>query len=285
MNKKNLIAIVASVGLTLFFACNQSLPEDVFPSPKKNEKTGKWGFVYEGKTIIKYKFDDADDFSSGLARVGLGEKWGYIDKKGKEIIPLKYDFASIFSDDVAKVGLDGKYGFIDKTGKEIIQLIYEEIYDFKEGLAKVLLNGKYGFIDKTGEEIIPLKYDDVGDFTNGLIKVKESGTYSYVDKTGKTNIPNNGIFGIINFSNKNVRFKAISETSFHSVALTDGQNTYEAWLMDMLAIFSLTKGTELALSFNVPTDFSPTKIRFKTTYDRKSEVYFNIMTSEWENKE
>ena len=180
-----MIVIVASVGLTMFFSCNQSLPEDVFPSPKKNEKTGKWGFVYEGKTIIKYKFDDADEFSSGFARVGLDGKWGFIDKKGKKIIPLKYDFASIFSDDVAKVGLDGKYGFIDKTGNEVIPVKYELIGEFTEGLAKVGLNEKYGFIDKTGKEIIPLKYEEVGDFKNGFVKVMNKGKYSYIDKTGK----------------------------------------------------------------------------------------------------
>ena len=189
MNKIFFIAIVASIGLTMFFSCKQSMPEDAFPSPQRNEKTGKWGFVYEKRKIITDRYDSADEFSSGLARVELDKKWGYIDKTGTEIISLKYQVANNFKGDLAKVGLNGKYGLIDKTGKAIIPLIYESIDDFNEDLVKVGLNGKYGFIDKTGKEIIQIKYDRIGHFNNGLVSVKLNEKYGFVNRKGKTVIP------------------------------------------------------------------------------------------------
>ena len=39
------------------------------------------------------KYDVADGFSEGLARVILNGKWGFIDKSGREVIPCKYDNA------------------------------------------------------------------------------------------------------------------------------------------------------------------------------------------------
>jgi len=36
-----------------------------------------------GKFVINPQFDNAASFSDGLARVEVGNKWGYIDKTGK----------------------------------------------------------------------------------------------------------------------------------------------------------------------------------------------------------
>lgn len=45
---------------------------------------GKYGYIDRKGTIaIKPKYDMADDFSEGLARVKLGSKWGYIGSNGE----------------------------------------------------------------------------------------------------------------------------------------------------------------------------------------------------------
>jgi len=190
MNKKS-YAIVICIGIILLFSVklNYTLPDDVFPTPEKSERTRKWGFVFDKKTIIKYKYDDADEFSSGLARVELNGVWGYIDKTGKEVIPLGYDFAYNFNEDLAKIGLNGKYGFINQTGIEVVQPKYSHVGDFIEGLAWVELNGKYGYIDKTGKEVIPLNYDAAGNFSYSPAKVKFNDKYGYIGKDGEVVIP------------------------------------------------------------------------------------------------
>lgn len=48
-----------------------------------------------------------------------GGKWGYINNTGQTIIPLKFDSADYFFDGKAKVKLDGREFYIDKTGKEV----------------------------------------------------------------------------------------------------------------------------------------------------------------------
>lgn len=47
--------------------------------------------------VILPQFDQADSFYGGLARVKIGNKWGYIDKKGKLVIQPQFDEAASFS--------------------------------------------------------------------------------------------------------------------------------------------------------------------------------------------
>lgn len=195
-------------------------------TPHQNLKS-KWGYVNEeGKVVIKYKYNAAQEFSEDLAAVATvvslesGKDtfvWGYIDKNGKEIIksgqeksPIRYKYteAKPFSNGLAKVAINylgnngiwnKKWGYIDKTGKEIIPIKYIEIGDFSaDGLVKVAdyfgdkygLHKKWGYFDITGKEIISLKYTEISGFSkDGLAKVKEGDKWGYIDKTGKEIIP------------------------------------------------------------------------------------------------
>jgi uncharacterized lipoprotein YddW (UPF0748 family) len=47
--------------------------------------------------VIPPQYDQADSFSEGLARVKIGDKWGYIDTKGKFVIQPQFDEANSFS--------------------------------------------------------------------------------------------------------------------------------------------------------------------------------------------
>lgn len=86
-------------------------------------------------------------------------KWGYIDKRGKRIISCKYDDARDFSEGLAAIKLNERWGYIDKNGDQIISCVYDDARDFSEGFAAVAVyvNGilKWGFIDKNGMAIIP----------------------------------------------------------------------------------------------------------------------------------
>ena len=88
----------------------------------------------------------------------------------EEVVTLsKYDDVWDFSEGLARVKLNNKWGFIDKTGKEVIPLIYDEVRDFSEGLACVKLNSKYGFIDGKGKEVVPFMYDYARSFFKDLV--------------------------------------------------------------------------------------------------------------------
>lgn len=47
------------------------------------DESGKYGYINrQGQPLTSFMFDYAEDFSEGLARVSVGDKWGFVDKKG-----------------------------------------------------------------------------------------------------------------------------------------------------------------------------------------------------------
>ena len=58
----------------------------------------KWGYVNQvGKIVIEPQFDDAYNFSKGLAAIKISDKWGYINHKGEIVIKPQFDDARSFS--------------------------------------------------------------------------------------------------------------------------------------------------------------------------------------------
>ena len=150
-----------------------------------DQTSKKYGYKDEnGNIVIPAKYDDALDFSDGLALVKFKGKCGFIDKTDKLVIPAKYDSAWPFSEGLALVKIKGKYGFIDKAGKQVTPVKYDDAWSFSDGLALVKIKGKYGFIDKTDKLVIPAKYDDAWWFKNGKAKVTLNGREFYIDKNG-----------------------------------------------------------------------------------------------------
>lgn len=47
------------------------------------DESGKYGYINrQGQPLTSFMFDYAEDFSEGLARVSVGDKWGFVDKQG-----------------------------------------------------------------------------------------------------------------------------------------------------------------------------------------------------------
>src|SRR5215813_10009334 len=108
----------AQEGRQLFYSLTRGWPEGLNPVVSSGEK---WSFIdLKGETVIKPAFDDAQNFSEGLAAVQVGRKWGYIDKTGKPVIEPKFDMATQFSEDLAAVETQGMWGYINKQGRYII---------------------------------------------------------------------------------------------------------------------------------------------------------------------
>jgi hypothetical protein len=168
----------------------------------------KWGYIDKtGRVVIPFKFDSADEFSEGLAAVGIKEKTGYIDNTGNLVIPPRFLSGYPFSSGMALV-ITGEFikdryhmhklGYINRSGKLVIKrkaldtkslfVIYKDLY-FSEGLVTIEKNGKFGFMDRTGKEIIPPTYDDAQAFSEGLAAVKLNDKYGFIDKSGKIAIP------------------------------------------------------------------------------------------------
>src|ERR1035438_7137669 len=120
------------------------------PAPPKVGVTavrvGKWGYVdVAGKMAINPQFDDADEFSEGLAAVRLG---GGVPKPFRGL------------------GGGGRYGYIHRDGKYVINPQFDEAGKFAAGLAAVKLGGRWGFIGKTGNFVINPQFDEAAAFSS-----------------------------------------------------------------------------------------------------------------------
>lgn len=152
---------------------NYSFSEGLVPVEIK----GKTGFMDRaGKLVIEPQFEDAQDFSEGLApvkvrsdetiwcprdesgtRKGFTMKWGYIDKTGNLIISPQFESASPFSEGVAAIQQCDEAFFIDARGQKIISGDFKYASSFSGGLSRVDVMTKngllWGYIDKKGKMV------------------------------------------------------------------------------------------------------------------------------------
>ena len=197
---------IVKVGWNQYGAINKKgeevIPADVYKLGHVKEgmiiaenSDHKYG-VYntKGELVIPFRYDEIEDYCSGLARVKTGgysnTKYGYVDKSGNEVVTVKYDRASSsFSEGLAyiatKDGWNYKYGFINPKGEEIVPLMYKDAEDFHEGMAAVETKNGWGYINIKGELVTAANYDAAGDFSEGLAVVEKKGKYLVINDKGE----------------------------------------------------------------------------------------------------
>ena len=81
------------------------------------------------------------NFSGGLAAARVGEKWGFINQSGEFVIKPAYDCAQQFSEGLAVVGVrtNGvwRFGYVDKTGSIVIKPQLTHARGFSGGVALI----------------------------------------------------------------------------------------------------------------------------------------------------
>lgn len=192
---KNSLLFLAAATVISFSSCTTETDNvKLFPI-----KAGdKWGYVdNKGQYVINSQFDDAFNFSEGLALFKSTDgKFGFIGEDGKYVVNPIYKDASSFSEGLACVVMEnGKPQFIDKNNKILFTVDKAEYcFGFKEGLARIKVKGKWGFIDKTGKVVVNPIYEDALDFRDGLAAVskkdekKDEVLWGYIDKNGAVKI-------------------------------------------------------------------------------------------------
>lgn len=152
-----------------------------------------YGYLdWNGRVLISPKFKDADLFSEGLAIVGDGEKYGYINLKGDTIIGFQFDenVWGNFSEGLADVGINNQCGYIDKNGKIVIPLIFRICYPFKSGIATVMDSlGEFKLVTKDGTIF---EYNDVNIGKRELLPPRYAYPGSFENSSGKGRINDNG---------------------------------------------------------------------------------------------
>lgn len=147
---------------------------DSLEGPTRVKKEGKWGYLDGFNSLMLVDYDEADDFSEGLAVVGNYNTKGPVSQKDESI----------------------RLGCINTIGEEVIPLHYQDIRAFKEGLAPVKLNGKWGVIDFQENQIVPFEYDAISNFKDGYAIVAMTNP----DTVGSSVIPDQISDDVVEYS-------------------------------------------------------------------------------------
>lgn len=161
--------------------------------------TERYGYIdATGRLSIPAQYDEAEQFSEGLAAVRVSAKedcvrtdedrYGYIDKAGRLAIPARYYSAGSFSEGLAGACEAGWCGYIDRTGRRIIDAPsgLAPLGRFSEGMARVGDDkGRHGFIDRAGKVVIPPRFYRAEDFSEGLALVVVDGKKGFIDRAGR----------------------------------------------------------------------------------------------------
>ena len=151
-------------------------------------KDYKYGAIdHSGKTAIDFKYNHLGEFKDGLANFtpADSEKNGFINSKGKEIIAPIWDQAMDFSEGLAAVAKgdydNAKWGFVDTSGKVVIEPQYDHAFlepggdspdviggYFENGTMVVYQDGEDGqiaaiTIDRNGKELKRKNYANYSD--------------------------------------------------------------------------------------------------------------------------
>jgi len=195
------------VSLSMFA---QAVPPSLIPltniegdlSPQK--KDGKWGFAdNRGRFVIPAVFDFADLFirvwnTDGtildVAKIKVGEKWGYVSRENIYFIYPEYDEISNFDYYSTAVGLKaGKktlFGVETANSPErgvntlVAVVRADNLDDIKafnsRGLTTASANGKWGIIDTKGEWKTPGICDKIVEEKNSeFYRLESSGKIGY----------------------------------------------------------------------------------------------------------
>ena len=166
--------------------------------PIKERKNWNWDkYTYinkKGEPAFAPAFDEARNFSEGVAAVRKGKKWGYINGKARFVIAPQFDDAGSFYQGLAAVRNGDKWGFVNRKGHIVVNPQYSLVRGFSGSLAPVRtddkLNPSWGYVDRKGKTRIKPRFFTAGVFQNGLARVTSRNKkghilFGYINKSGR----------------------------------------------------------------------------------------------------
>lgn len=125
------------------------------PIRTARKEGAKFGYIDESlRLVVPAVYDEARDFSEGLAAVKKDGEWGYVNTDGIAVIPFSFDSCKA----------------ADASGKDIA-------FAFRRGLAPACKNGKFGIINSRGETTEPFVYDRIIQGADGIYLALKDGKW------------------------------------------------------------------------------------------------------------
>lgn len=161
------------------------------------QKLGAWGYIGKRGELAWVdrtgQVTALGDFNDGLARVRVGDRWGYVDRRFQLVIQPVYEEARDFTNGVAAVKVtvgegvkEGEqWGYVDKAGRWSIQPRFEAADDLDDVLAMVREGGRWGYVNRTGSTGYAARWADARPFFRGLARVSQVPGFGYIDPQGR----------------------------------------------------------------------------------------------------
>lgn len=161
-------------------------------------KDGNWQVLnrYFTATSGLLPYEGVGEFHEGLARVRIGERYGFIDTTGKLVIAMSDDWCSErFSEGLCLIKRGGKFGYMDMQGRTVIpcQFTYAEDFSCSRAIASKsqpdensgMITSR-GIINHDGEWVVEEgKFDWIETFSEDLAVVSLDGKYGYANVNGR----------------------------------------------------------------------------------------------------
>lgn len=151
----------------------------------------KWGYIaQDGKFLTEPVFDEASNFSNGVAMVKQKGLYGLINPKMDFVIKPEYvelSFSTL-SGFIKVADRKDRYGLIDTNGRILASIEYDKISPYVEDRAKVLIGAGYGFLNRNGELIVAPNFSDALDYSEGMAAVCKDKLWGYLNLQGKQEI-------------------------------------------------------------------------------------------------
>ena len=138
-----------------------------------------------GRKVNDLKWNEAEPFVNGFARVASGSKWGFVDRLGNPAIKASYESVRNFTNKLAAAKQNSKWGFIDEKGKTVIPFAYDIAYDFSETVSAVYKNNKWFLINRQGSIVKTLDIDVFFGFKNGIARITRKGRGGQMNTRGE----------------------------------------------------------------------------------------------------
>lgn len=197
-NKKNLIGYIDKKGewtMTAYFEDVEDIIDEcalvtgnnhIGMARFKNDSENGWNWDW----IVMAMYDKGGSMSEGLAYMGNGGLFGYVDKTGKFVIPQQYSDVTNFYNGMAGVAKDGRWGVIDKNGSVVVPFKFDEVVITSDRYILVKKDDKWGIFKSDGTLLFPMEcdsielYKDNAVFNYGVAKAKIEGERLRIDEQG-----------------------------------------------------------------------------------------------------
>ncbi|OPL18177.1 MAG: hypothetical protein AVO35_06640 [Candidatus Aegiribacteria sp. MLS_C] len=148
-------------------------------------KGGRCGFAdLEGRMVIPPRFEEAMDFSCGLAGVRLqGPLWRCVDTGGSVVVTRGYDEFFPHSEGVACVRTGNCWGYVDTRGEEPFGMCFQRTFNFAGGMGVAVMEGRWHFLTVSG--VITPGWDAAYAPFEGIGVYRQDGLFGYADRSGE----------------------------------------------------------------------------------------------------